>query len=74
MLYYDRTAFSEGIGINETSASKECDICLYRYFLGKGLKFQPLVCNGCHDGLIMSMNLGNISILNVQIFLLTSCC
>ena len=26
MLYYDRIDFSEGIDINKTSASKECDM------------------------------------------------
>ena len=29
MLYYDRIDVSEGIDINKTSISKECDICLY---------------------------------------------
>ena len=29
MLEYDRTDISEGIDINKTSASKECDICHY---------------------------------------------
>ena len=33
MLYYDRIDVLEGIDINETSASKECDICDYWYFL-----------------------------------------
>ena len=33
MLEYDRIDISEGIDINETSASKECDICHYWYFL-----------------------------------------
>ena len=35
--------------INKTSESKECDIWHYWYFLVKGFKFQPDVCNGCHD-------------------------
>ena len=26
MLYYDRTDVSEGINVNKTSESKECDI------------------------------------------------
>ena len=29
MLYYYRTDVSQGIDINETSTSKECDICHY---------------------------------------------
>ena len=27
MLYYDRIDVSEGIDVNKTSASKECDAC-----------------------------------------------
>ena len=34
ILYHDRTDFSEGIDINKRSASKECDICHYWYFIG----------------------------------------
>ena len=29
MLYLDRIDVSEGIDVNKTSASKECDICHY---------------------------------------------
>ena len=29
MLEYDRSHISEGIDVNKTSASKECDICHY---------------------------------------------
>ena len=29
MLYFDRIDVSEGIDVNKTSASKECDICHY---------------------------------------------
>ena len=34
-------------------------------FLDKGFKFQSYVCYGCHDLLMMPMNLNDISILNV---------
>ena len=34
-------------------------------FLSKGFKFQPKVCNKCHDLLMVFMNLGNIAILNI---------
>ena len=27
MLYYDRIDVCEGIDVNKTSASKECDVC-----------------------------------------------
>ena len=29
MLYYDRIDVSEGIDVNKTSVSKECDSCHY---------------------------------------------
>ena len=66
MLYFGRFDVSEGIDVNKTSKSKEGDICHYSYFLDKGFEFQPNVCNGCHDLLIMSMNLRDIAILNIK--------
>ena len=66
MLYFNRIDVSEGIDVNKTSESKECDICHYWYFVDKGFKFQPNVCNGCHDLLMMSMNLSDIAILNIK--------
>ena len=38
MLYFDRIDVSEGTDVNETSASKECDICHYWYFLNYSFK------------------------------------
>ena len=65
MLYFDRIDVSEGIDVNKTSASKQCDICHYWYFLNYSFKFQPNVCNRCHD-LLMSMNLTDNAILNIK--------
>ena len=47
MLYYDRINVSEGIDVNKISASKECDVCHYWYFLNFSFQFQPNVCNRC---------------------------
>ena len=66
MLIFDRVDVSEWTDVNETSASKECDICHYWYFLNYRFKFKPNVCNRCHDLLMMSMNLSNIVILNIK--------
>ena len=33
MIYYDRIDVSKGIDVNNTNASKECDVCHYWYFL-----------------------------------------
>ena len=53
MLHYERMDIFEKIDINETRASKECGIYHYWYFLDKGFKFQPNVCNECHDVLVI---------------------
>ena len=63
-LYYDRIYISKRIDGYKTSALKECDICHYWHFLNRSFKFQPNVCNRCHD-LLMSMNLSDIAILNI---------
>ena len=55
MLYHDRIDVSEGIDVKKTSESKESHICHYWFFLDKEFKFQPDVCNGCHDVLMMFM-------------------
>ena len=66
MLYYDKIDFSEGTDVNKTSASKECNVCHYFYFLNYSFKFQLNVCNRCHDLLTMSVNFRDIAILNIK--------
>ena len=46
--------------------SKECDIFHYWYFLKYSFTFQPNLCNNCHDLLMMSVNLCDITILNIK--------
>ena len=66
MLYFDRIDVSEGTDVNKRSASKECVICHYWYFLNYSFKFQPNVCNRCYDLLMMSMDFSDIAILNIK--------
>ena len=66
MLYLVRINVSEVININKTSALKECHICQYWHFLNYSFKFQPNVCNRCHDLLMMSVKLSDIAILNIK--------
>ena len=66
MLYYNKIDFSKGIYVNKTRESRECGICHYWYFLDKVFKFQPHVYNGCHDVLMISVNLSHISIRNIH--------
>ena len=65
MLSYEKIDVSKGIDVNKTSAPKKCDICHYWCFLNEDFKFQPNVCNRCHE-LLMSMNFSDIAILNIK--------
>ena len=62
MIQYERIDVSERIDLNKTSASEECMICNYWYFLDIGYKYEPHVCNKCHDISIMAYELENITI------------
>ena len=66
MLRYKTIDFSEGIDIDKTDVSKECNYCHCWYFKDVGYKFEPHVCNKCHDVLMTAYELKNIAILNVK--------
>ena len=66
MQITNKFLYKLGIDVSKTSQSKECDICHYCYFLGKGFKFQPNAWNLCHDVLMMSMNLSHIAISRIN--------
>ena len=72
MLHYDRIEVLKGIDVNKTSASKECNIYHYWYFLSYSFKFQPKFqpnfCSRCHNLLMMSINLSDIAISNFKGF------
>ena len=64
MLKYEKIDVSEGIDVNKTSASKECELCSHWFFKDIGFKFEENVCNRCHDLLMMAHSLKNIPILS----------
>ena len=66
MLRYQKIDVSEGIDINKTSASKECEVCHYWFFKDIGFKSEEHVCNGCHDLLTMTNSLKDIAILSAK--------
>ena len=65
-LFLEKIDVSEVIDVNKTSLSKECMLCHYWYFKDVGFKFEPHVCNKCHDVLMTAYELKNIAILNVK--------
>ena len=54
MLQYQTIDVSEGIDVNKTSASKECQLCHYWFFKDVRFKFEENVCSKCHDSLTMA--------------------
>ena len=67
MLEYDKIDISEGIDINKTNASKECDICNYWYFLDKNFKYESYICNGYHDLMQKAMNFNYVAIVSIKV-------
>ena len=66
MLQYQKIDISEGIDINKTNASKECEVCHYWFFKDIGFIFEEHVCNKCHDALTISHFLKKIAILSAK--------
>ena len=66
MLQYKKIDVSEGIDVNETNASKECELFHYCFFKYVGFKLEEHVRNNCHDLLTMAYSLKNIAILSAK--------
>ena len=66
MLQYENIVVSEGIDVNKTSASKECELCGHWFFEDVKFKFEEHVCNRCYDLLTMAHSLKNIAILSAK--------
>ena len=56
---------SEGIDLTKSNTSEECMKCHY-WFFNHGFKFQDVVCNGCHDLTMLSVNVSDIAIITVK--------
>ena len=65
ILQYNRIDISEGININKTSLSKECDICHSWHFKDIGFRYEPYLCNDCHDLMQKSISF-NVAIVYVK--------
>ena len=66
MLEYDRIDIAEGININKTNKSNTCKICHYWYFKDIGFKYEPHLCNGCHDLFQKAISFNNIAIVYLK--------
>ena len=66
MIEYKRIDISVGTDVNKTYLSKECDICHYWYLKDIGFKYEPYLCNGCHDLMQKAMGFNNIAIVYIK--------
>ena len=66
MLEYDRIDISEGIDVNKTRASKECDICHYWYFKDIGFRYESYLCNGCYDLMQKAISFNDVAVVYVK--------
>ena len=66
MLQYERIHVSEGIDLNKSDKTKECLNCHYWYIKGIGYKYEPCVCNQCHDLSMAVYDLNDLMILNIK--------
>ena len=66
MLEYDIIDISEGVDVNETSLSKECHICHCSYFKNIGFKYEPYLCNGCHNLMQKAISFNNVAVAYVK--------
>ena len=66
MLEHNRIDISEGIEVNKTLLSKECDIYHYWYLKDIGFKYKSYLCNGCEDFMQKAMSVNNVAIVYVK--------
>ena len=66
MLEYDRVDISEGIDVNKTNLSKECELCHCWYFKNIGFKYEPYLCNGCLNLMQKAMSFNNVAFAYVK--------
>ena len=66
MLQYERIDISEGMDFDQSDKSTEYMICHYCYFKDIDYKYEPHVCNKCHDVLMVVDDLKNFMILNIK--------
>ena len=66
MIAYERIDKSEGINFNKGENSVKCMIGNYYYFKDIRFKYQPYVCNGCHDFSMAVQNLSDFFVVTIK--------
>ena len=66
MLQCERIDIFEGIDFDKSNKSVEYMICHCWYFKDIGFKYQPYVCNKCHDLSKVVQDLKDLMILKIK--------
>ena len=66
MLENDRIDISERIDISKMNVPKKCNICHIWNFLDKDFKYEPYLCNGCHDLIQKAINFNDVAIVSIK--------
>ena len=72
MISYERIDKSEGIDFKRGGNSVKCMICNYYYFKNIGFKYQPYICNGCHNFSITAQNLSDCFVVTIKMLTIES--
>ena len=65
MISYERIDCSESIDFNKSEESVKCMICNCYYFKD-GFKYQPYVCNICHNFSVTVQNLSDFFVVTIK--------
>ena len=64
MLYYDRIDISDWIDWKVTTGKNLCFVTIGFFY--HGCEFQDTACNGCHDLMMLNVNICDITIVTVK--------
>ena len=68
MLYYNRINLSKRTDPAKNNNSKECIVWHYRFF-NHGFEFHDSACNGCHDLMMLCLQISYIATIAIKGFI-----
>ena len=66
MLEYKKIHILEGIDLNKSDKSKECDLCHYWHFLEKNFTYEPNLCSVCCDVMQKAVSFNNVAVVSIK--------
>ena len=66
MVHYSKTDTSKAIDVNKRKISKQLMVCHYSFLMYYVIKVTDKFCKGCYNTLLISVNVSNIAITNIE--------